>query len=344
MSLQPFEAPEEPAGDATPGMVVVGTWMMAGAVFGAAVGATLQFLTWLSSLVGPGLVGGASGLVLGALAWGLDRRDAKRRPLLVDGRGRLVRPMGTWVLAAPLCLGMLGVLGLVVLGTIRSGSWAPFGFLFGTVLLLVGIARPLLGARALTGAVEAMEAGRTEDAVRRLRAIEGSPWATRPVRAMAHLNLGLEALRSGRLDEAATWYRRAGAGSGRALASTGLAFVRVLESQWEFAESLLSDASASAEGRTARVEIDGVRLLLVLRRDGPSEACLLGDRLLGPGADSLFLAVLAAARMRAGDEVGAQDLIAEPLVVAILAGGFGQVVPELRGLSPSSTSPMFEPL
>ena len=140
------------------------------------------------------------------------------------------------------------------------------------------------------------------------------------------------ALRSGDLDEAARWYVGAGAGDGNALASTGLALVRVLEDRLDDAERLLRAAAASPDGRHAQTELDAVALLLTLRRDGASACVTQAERAWLPGQGSLFLAVLAAARAKLGDLDGARVLLEEPATQAAMDHGFGDIVPELREL------------
>jgi ATP/maltotriose-dependent transcriptional regulator MalT len=162
--------------------------------------------------------------------------------------------------------------------------------------------------------------------------IEAAPWWTANVRSMAALNLGFIALTQQRLDDAAHWYNRANRGRDRALACTGLALVRALQGDSDEAERQLTRAGKSGEGRHAQAEIDGVRLLVALRRDGAEEAARLGDRLRNPNSGGLFLGLLACAHARQGNEASAKEVLEEHAAREMIDSVFGDVVPELREL------------
>jgi hypothetical protein len=236
------------------------------------------------------------------------------------------------LVAVPILAGTVGVFGLVLLYALRIQSGFPLA-MFGVVVLagmLVG--RPALAARALTRAVEALESGDTLRARARLLALERAFWVPATSQIMAALNLGFLSFADGDLEEAARWYERAGRGRLNPYAATGLALVRTLQARWPEAEELLNSAGVGSAGRLAQAEIDGVRLLLALRREGPQEARELGERLNGPGAGGLFLAVLAACRRKTGDESGALVLLGDPTVEDTLQSGLGEWVAELKEL------------
>lgn len=323
----PFAPPDHaPGGDATMGVVVVGTWGLAGACLGAALGGALGAP---APVVPLGLGGGAGLALLGAVAFLLERRAAARRRALVDSRGRLVRPLSTWLHAVPIALGGLGVAILVALWSAHTGSMAPMAALVAVAVVFAVVVRPMLARRALTSAVVAIEHGETERARRALEGLERGLLPTRPVREMARLNLGLLAIHSGDLDDGAVWFQRAG---GSAHAATGLALIRAVQGVFPEAEALIGVATRAKDARHAQAEIDGVRLLLVLRRDGAAEARRVGERLNGPGAGAFFHAVLAAAREGDGDHAGANELLGDEAVRATIDAGVGGVVPELQAL------------
>lgn len=321
----PFAPPEAASsGEAVQGVVVVGTWGMAGLCVGAAVGLGLA-----TSVAAVALVGALGLGFVGGVAFLLERRAAASRKALVDSRGRLVQPLSTWLSAVPIALGGLGVAALAGLWSMRSNSMAPIlslAILFG---VLGAVVRPMVARRALTSAVVAIEHGEPERARRALEGLERGLLPTRPVREMARLNLGLISIHAGDLDDAAIWFQRAG---GSAHAATGLALVRAVQGSFHEAEALIGVAMRAKDTQHAHAEIEGVRLLLVLRRDGSSEARKAGERQLGPDAGSLFQAVLAAARMGEGDESGADELLANESVQATISAGVGVVVPELQAL------------
>lgn len=333
MSLEPFAPPDERSTDSglSPA-VVAGAWAMAGAAFGTALGAVLKSSGVIDTLVPVGLGGALFAGIVGSILFKYERASAATRPAMVDARGRVFRPVAAWVLGLPITAGGLGFLLLVILAALKTGSLVLAALCVGVIFAMGAVARPILGSRALHSAVLAIESGQPEEARKRLEAIDRAIWAPEPVRRMAAVNLGLLSLSEGDLDDAAEWYLHAGAGRSRALASTGLALVRVLQDRLEEAEQLLAGAAVGAEGRSAQAELDGVRLLLTLRRDGPDEARKFGERIAGPGAGGLFLAVLAAARWKAGDRTGAQALMRDHAVDDTLQSGFGQVIPELQEL------------
>lgn len=334
MGLEPFAPPAERVGkgDGLNGAVVAGTWAMAGASIGTAFAAALQAIGLVGSLVPFGLVSAGIAGTLGVFAYRLERRHASSKRQLVDGRGRLVRPMSAWLLGFPVLLLAVGIGLLVMVAALRTGSWVPLAMLVVAFGAMVAFFRPLLAHRSLTRAVDALEDGDEKTGRARLEGINGAFWSPRGVREMAALNLGLMALGDGELDEASAWYENAGALRGRALAATGLALVRTLQERYDEADSLLATAGTYAEGRSAQVEIDGVRLLLTLRREGATEARAYGERLLTAGAGGLFMAVLAAARRQAGDAHGAAALLGDPSVDDTLRSSIGHVIPELREL------------
>lgn len=328
-----FAPPEERAVSRGPSPIPVAlVWSMAGAACGVAVGAWAQVLGLQRTVVPSGLGGAVLLFFLGLIAFAIERRAAKSRKELLDGRGRLVRPLAAWLITIPMALGASGFLAFVVVAWLRTGSTTPVLLFVLVMITMLGVSRPVIGSRSLAKAVEALESGRIADAQNRLLAIEAAPWWTRNVRAMAALNLGFLALIQGRLDDAGTWYARANLGKERALARTGLALVRALQDKYAEADEHLTQAGRTGEGRHAQAEIDGVRLLVALRREGPHEARRLGDRLMNPASGGLFLAVLASARSRAGDPAGAREILDEPGAREMVDSGFGDLIPELTAL------------
>jgi tetratricopeptide (TPR) repeat protein len=230
------------------------------------------------------------------------------------------------VFVAPVVVGVAGLLWLVVVASVRAGSLAPgVGFLVAGLGLLA-VVRPLVTREVVTRALEALGRGDLDAAERGLRRIAGSRLASRASRAGASLNLALLALHRGDVDDAERWYVAAGAGAGAPWAATGLALCAVLRGRYDDAEQHLADAIARGRDRGVLREVDGVRALMVLRRDGAEAAAELGDRLISPEAGLLLRGVVAAARRRLGDSEGADvalgglgrdDLVASGLAVAV---------------------------
>ena len=306
---QPFAPPEEGRDDLSAGAVVVGIWAFAGASIGTATGATLEVLGMVSGVASIGiLTGGLSGFV-GFFAFLLERRLSHQRPAVADSRGRMRRPMRGWIYGMPLFFLVAGLMVLVVIGSVRSASVIP-GLLFLVAAVgLMWFGRPLLSSSRLTQALQAAESGDPESAVHQLEDLHKAWWATRSGRNHARLNLGFFALQRGALDEAASWYLLATTGASAGFSASGLALIRVLQGKFAEAESCLASAAGSRAGKALQGEIDGVRLLLILRKDGPEAARELGDRLTGPGMGSLFLGILAAAHRQTGDLEGATRVL-----------------------------------
>jgi hypothetical protein len=328
----PFAPPAETRSSGPMGWMVVVAWALGFGALACAVGAYGVY-AWVSFpleklVFGSSAVGG----VVGGVGFRLERRWALRQPALLDGRGRAVRPVALWVNGVPLVLGAAGLAGLLWVASLRTGSYVPGLLTIAVLYGAVAFGRPMVAARQLGRGVEWMEAGDIDSARDRFIALEDTPWAPRAVREMAALNLGLIALLSGELDTAAACYERGGARRGKALAATGLALVLALRGDTSTADDLLRRAASGTEARSAQAEIDGVRLLVALRRDGAGEAAALAERLWTPGAGSLFLALRAAARWQSGDREGARTLASDPAVQDALASGFVEVIDELRML------------
>lgn len=331
--IDAFAPPDEKAGNDGPSAIPVAlVWAMSGAAAGVGIGAWAQTLGMVKSLVPEGLGGAAVWFVLGAIAFRTERHYANRKKELLDGRGRLVRPLSAWLVTVPMALGAAGFLALALAALLRTGSSTPILIFVLAMIGMVGVSRPVIGSRSLARAVEMLDAGRVLESQQRMLWIEAAPWWTANVRSMAALNLGYIALTQSRLDDAAHWYGRANRGKDRALACTGLALVRALQDDPDEAERQLTRAGKSGEGRHAQAEIDGVRLLVALRRDGAEEAARLGDRLRNPNSGGLFLGLLACAHARHGNEAAAKEVLEEHAAREMIDSAFGDVVPELREL------------
>ncbi len=313
-------------------LAIATLWTMCFAGAGTAVGALLLVNQLTINLVPFGLSGGVIGGILGGFGavW-QGRRE--HGPVVIDREGRAVRLTAEWLLLAPMAAGLVSVGVLVGLYSWKTYTFAPF-LLYALMVMGIGaLARPYVASRRLSRAVSAIELGEIGSARTQLQTLHQSAWASKAVKDMSALNLGLLALWEGRLEEAASWYERAGALRGQALAASGLALIQVLQDKVDIGEQTLRRAIEVADGMSAQSEIDGVRLLIVLRREGAQEAAFLGERLWSPGgAGGLFLGLLASARGTAGDLNGMHDLLADPLVQDAIHSGLGDVVPELRAL------------
>ncbi len=300
----------------------VGAWGAAGAVVGAAIASIA------SVALAPAAFGGAG---LGMLAgWVAVRLDAARRgdvAGVLDARGdRRVGASG-WVLLAPILFAAAGLAGLAVHFTARTGSPAPALIFGGTGLGVLWAGRRAVARARLERALAASEQGRVARAVADLTRLQATRWVPAGIRRTAHLNLGLLALRSGAFDEAARWLSIPGEGAVAAFARPALALTRVLQGRYEAAERLVRGDGGTAP--VAADQADAVRVLLLLRRDGPDPARALGEQLLGARPGDLLVGLVAWLRWKEGDVLGASALLDPDSVARIEAGGLTGVVAEL---------------
>jgi hypothetical protein len=326
--VEPFAPPADVDDPSSRWFLVVVAWLLAGATAGTAVGVSLHLFGVFPGVMAPiGMVSGIALGVVGGIAYRMERAWSSNRPLIIDGRGRLGRPLHVGLFALPSLVALPSLLWLVVVGSVSAQSAVP-GIAFGmaAVALVWGL-RKLVSKHVLTRALEELESGQSTAAVRRLGGLWGGWWATRAARDVASLNLGLLAVRDHDLDGAVRWYERVpGRSAAFPHAAVGLAFVRVAMNQLPQAEELLHLA-LSRGGRVIHDEVDEVRLLLVMRRDGASAARELGERILGPSSGAMFRGLLAVARRRDGDPGAASEL--HDASVDDMAERMRGIVPEL---------------
>ncbi|TNE85807.1 MAG: hypothetical protein EP330_24535 [Deltaproteobacteria bacterium] len=319
----PFAPPDE-VHESGAGPVVAG-WMLAFGGLGAAVGALLVMLGIAGHMAWGALPGAVIGAGLGITAHRVEAGRAAQRTAVIDARGRAVRPLGTWLIALPLAVGACALVALVGIGALYADN-RGIGVGFGLLALgLVALFRPLYAASRLRAAVES--ASRGEQADEALRRVATAWWSTSSTRAQAALNLGLLALRRGEYEAAGRWYASVQGGRAQGFAATGLALVYIGMERYAEAEGALREAATSDAGRHVQAELDGARLLLVLRTEGPDATRELAARLEPPSPGALFSAVRTAAQLDGSDEslfaaAGARQALAE--------AGLAHLVPELR--------------
>ncbi|HHO54594.1 MAG TPA: hypothetical protein ENK18_27895 [Deltaproteobacteria bacterium] len=335
MNLPPFEPPvRDPAqleahASTTRWGGVVGAWGLSGAVVGTSVGATLQLTGAGSSaalLAGTGGLSLGAVLGIGALLW--DR--AVDRPALVDGLGGTSRPLHGAVLGIPILLALPALLTLVVVATVALGSALP-ALIFGATALGVVLAgQRVWSSHRLARALEALEAGRQEEARHTLQRLAQRWWVSARARQTARLDLAMLALQEGQATEALRWLEGLEGGIAGAWASLGRALAcLLLDEPHERAEAHLRQALTGPRARAIQAQADAVRILVVWRGKGADEARRLAEQLHGPGATPLHEALLARLRAGAGDDLGAQALSRGP-VQALVASGLGRAIEELQ--------------
>lgn len=306
----------------------IAAWVPAFGVLGTALGTLLQLTGQTDSVSTVALRVAGLGLLLGVVAGWLDQRKALTRPPLADGRHQLRHHGDAWVVVAPLVLAGLGFLALVVLATVQSTSPMLGGGFLAAALLAFGFTRPVWTRMRLARAAEAQALGNREQARLAWQSLTKSLLCTKPGRVQAHLNLGLAELINGRFAISEHHYAQVSHGHAAPFAQTGTALVRVLKGDYANAEVAM--AAASSATRAVQGEVDGVRLLLTLRREGWPGAVELGERLRSDASGSLFLGVLAAAYRDAGRMDDAADVLSAEVEQAIASSGLDHAISELR--------------
>jgi len=313
--------------------LVLGSWGLAGACVGAAVGMTLQVTQGMSGAAGSaGAAGMAVGAVLGVIGLLAERSRAAGRPGLVDGRGRAARPLHGAVLGLPIALALPAVLWLIVIGTVALRSLVP-AVTFGMVALgLAWAARRVWSNHRLARALEALEAGDLPTAQGALRGLAEHGITTRRARSTARLNLAMLALQVGDGAGALDWV----GGLPGAWPAVVRAQGHLLDGSTGAAEAALAEALSAPGARAVQGQADAVRVLVVWRMDGAASARELAERLHGEGATPLHCALLGALRRQAGDAAGAEALAGSE-VRAVVQSALGQSIPELRSATADPT-------
>ncbi|MCB9674260.1 MAG: hypothetical protein H6737_04035 [Alphaproteobacteria bacterium] len=328
-----FAPPSEaPARTPLAGTVLL-AWMMSGGVIGLAAGLTSQVLGFDPRVATPLGIGSIAAMTIaGGIALQVERARAKHRPAVLSERGRHERPLHAALFAIPMAFAVPALVALVVVGSVATSSLVP-AVLFGTGGFGLGwAARRVASSHTLTAALEALETGDTARARELLQRLEVGWMSTRAGRTTARLNLGMLALSEGDLDGAARYYETIASEPGRSFARAGLALVRVLQDRLEEAEAAVLDAMGAEQAHGVQGQIDTVRLLLVLRKDGDQAARAMGEQLLTMEAGELFRGVLALLRRRAGDAAGAGELADAHTLQALEESGWAGVIPEISEL------------
>ena len=107
-------------------------------------------------------------------------------------------------------------------------------------------------------------------------------------------------MRAGRWTPAIGVLRGVKHGKAAGFASASRALALVAMGDFQSAETAIADALSSPAGRSVQTEVDGVRLLLVFRRDGAVDALELARRLGDAGQGMVFEATTVAALVDAG--------------------------------------------
>lgn len=289
-------------------VAVSGSWALSGAALGLL--AEVLFPSGVSpwgTLAGAGL-GGASGW------WAASRAVGRRLPLWLD-------------LAPRLSLGLALALLAMVLAVVEAPGLAAVALLVG-VGIASSVRRPV-ARRRLALAVESLGQTDPSEALVTLAALSSGWWVPPAVRAEAALQRGAWALAAEGAHAAVPWLvavrHRALVGH----AAPWLALAHAASGRDEEAGHALRPAYGAVSPET-RAHAEAVRLLLVLRIEGPQEAERLGGSLLtATPVAPLAFGVVAVARLRSGDPDGARVLLTPGVVEALVAGGLHDLLEEI---------------
>ena len=319
----PFEPPTLERGPVVkPWLLVAGSWSLAGASVGTALGATLQLTRGWHTSAELGVVGMILFGSLGLLALMVERGWSVRRPELVDARGWRSRPVHGVLLGIPVLLAVPALLWLVVVGSIAAASVLP-AFVFGTAAVVAAWAgRRVWSSHRLARALEDLETGHRREAVAELQRLASHPLVAVGPRTAARLNLAQLALTDGDAEGALRWSDQVTHGSAGAMAAVVRALAHLLRGDpLDEVEGWLGDVLVTRHAGVVQPEADAVRVLLVWRRDGREPARELAERLYGPTASALHGALLLASR--------GEGIAGGPEIEALKSCGLGRAIPEL---------------
>ena len=285
----PWRAPTPEGGRPPIPSELLAVWAAAGAVLGADLGIALHAFEWVAGWTLYLSVLGALGFaVLGHWVWRMERAESAERPAVYGSRGELEVPIHISAWAPALVVLIPGLVALGVLGALASLSIIPLVF-FGGGAVATSFGTLRLWARhKLTTGLQLLVLDRQEEAIQALVAVARHPLVSTAVRRGARENLGRVALSRGDVAGAVNWFSQAGTGAG---ALVGLSLAHALGGQDEVALATLQRALAHPSAPVVQSELDGVRLLLVWRTEGPEEARALAARIGTGGA--LFAALSA---------------------------------------------------
>ena len=303
-------------------------WTMLGALYGLALGTTLDVVqVWDGA--GPlfGVGGTASGMLSGTVVLWMERRHSEGRPSVVRADGTRSRPVHLLATVGPLIGAIPPLMWLGMLLSVVLDHLGP-ALLFGAAAIAAAVgANGAWFSLRFLGALESLELDETQEAVRVLEVLQGHPLAPKKDRVGALIALGGVALQAGQVDVSAKWYAESLQIRPYAQARIGLAVAHALQGREEDAEVGLRAALQDPGAVYIQAQIDFLRVLLVWRSEGESSALALGERLYGPASGGLFLGLLAALR----GPKGADDLLPGGLA-AMVPPGLARAVPELAPL------------
>jgi hypothetical protein len=324
-------APAEDREPAAGGGSAIASWAAGGLAAGMLAGLTASaFATvpWASPL--GAALGLAAGAVTGLGVGRWERQAALARPTVPDALGQPTRPVHAAVHVVPGIVAVVCLLAQAALLSTFADSPAPAA---ASAALALGAAwwiRRVVAEHLLIRAIEHLESANGIRGAEALRRIAASRWLPRRTRESARLDLGLIALSEGALDDAEDLLDTVAVGPAGAWAGVGRSMIHVLRGDLPVADETLADVLCSRHALNVQPQADAVRLLLVLRREGPPAASTLGEHLLDTSSTPLFRAILASLRRASGDLGGSAQLLTARASLELRSSGLARKIPELE--------------
>jgi hypothetical protein len=325
------EEPPSPSGPDT--LPVVIAWMVTGAVLGMGYSVTVRVTSFDEQGAIRLLYAILLGAIVGVVAHLLERRWTLRYGVeLLDHRGHLVHPRHPVVLVLPAVIAIPGLLWLGVVGSLHTHSLlAAEAFGVSSLLVLAGLWRAWCSHRLTLG----LQYLTVNENVRGRGILEGlgtGVLVPARLKSIARLNVAQLALRGGELQQALALFQGVRRPKSRAVALVGSALTQTLLGRYGAAEVTLRELSRLPGARELQSQIDEIRLLVALRRDGEVKAFELGQRLSSPNNGDVFEALLVVIVSRLERNVPVMDWGQEEVFARLSLAGMPEIIAELQEL------------
>jgi hypothetical protein len=273
------------------------------------------------------------GAISGVLAHGVERHLSRRYGVqLLDQRGQLVYPRHPVVFVLPAFIAIPGLLWLGVVGSLHTHSLlAAEAFGFSTLIVVWGLWRAWCSHR-LTRSLQYLTQNENKRGRAILERLGTGLLVPMRIKAIARLNVAQLALRGGELQQALALFQGVRRSKSRCAALIGSALAQALLGRHGAAEVSIREISRLAGSRDYTNQIDEIRLLIALRRDGDEAAFKLGQRLSSPTNGDVFRGLMGVAIARLERDVELYEWAEDGLLERLALAGMLDIIPELREL------------
>lgn len=333
MGQKEASGPSERSANGQDTLPVVIAWMVTGAVLGMGHSLTVRvtaFDEYGAARLAYAILLGA---VTGVLVHALERRWTRRYGVqLLDQRGNFVYPRHPVVFVLPAFIAIPGLLWLGVIGSLHTRSLlAAEAFGVSTLLVLVGLWRAWCTHR-LTLALQYLTVNENVRGRRILEGLGTGVLVPARLKSIARLNVAQLALRGGELQQALALFQGVRGPKSRAAALVGSALTQALLGRYGAAEVSLRGLARLSGARDYQSQIDEIRLLVALRRDGEEAAFELGQRISSPNDGDVFRALMVVIISRLERNVQLLEWGEDGLVERLFLAGMPDIITELNEL------------